>query len=103
MGNADRPHLAEELRDSFAGTNPEVARHFARVVYLSDLRHVLEEITTPTLILQSTDDIVAPVAVGEYLQNHIVGSSLRVLDAGGHYAHLSNPKELAEQIRQFLP
>jgi sigma-B regulation protein RsbQ len=102
MGNADRPQLADELRDSFARTDPAVARHFARVVYLSDLRHVLQDITTPTLVLQSTDDIVAPVAVGEYLQRHIADSSLHVLDAGGHYAHLSNPKELAEQIRRFL-
>jgi len=102
MGNADRPQLADELRDSFARTDPAVARHFARVVYLSDLRHVLADITTPTLVLQSTDDIVAPVAVGEYLQRHITASSMHVLNAGGHYAHLSNPKELAEQIHRFL-
>ncbi|RNE66834.1 alpha/beta hydrolase [Cryobacterium tepidiphilum] len=102
MGNADRPELTQELNDSFAQTDNAVARHFARVTFLSDMRHHLREVTTPTLILQSTDDVVAPVAVGEYIRAQIPGSELAVLDAGGHYAHLSSPEELLGHIRRFL-
>ncbi|WP_253259884.1 alpha/beta fold hydrolase [Subtercola boreus] len=103
MGNAERPELATELNDSFAKADPAVARQFARVTFLSDLRSELTKVTTPTMIVQSTDDIVAPVAVGEFLQREIGGSTLVVLEADGHYVHLANPAKLADTIRTFLP
>ncbi|MEF2977571.1 alpha/beta fold hydrolase [Subtercola sp. YIM 133946] len=103
MGNAERPELTAELNDSFAKARPEVARQFARVTFLSDVRGELGKVTTPTLIVQSTDDIVAPVVVGEYLQGEIAGSRLVVLEADGHYVHLSNPGKLSDTIRSFLP
>ena len=103
MGNAERPELAAELNDSFAKADPAVARQFARVTFLSDVRSELGNVSTPTLIVQSTDDIVAPVIVGEYLQNQIAGSRLVVLEADGHYVHLSNPSKLSNTIKSFLP
>ena len=102
MQNADRPELADELADSMARTNTMVAQHFARVTFLSDMRRFLKDISTPTLILQSSDDIIAPLEVGEYLHEHIVDSELVVLSAAGHYAHLSNPAEIERQIRRCL-
>jgi sigma-B regulation protein RsbQ len=38
MGNADRPELGAELTESFCRTDPQIARHFARVTFLSDNR-----------------------------------------------------------------
>jgi len=102
MQNADRPELADELADSMARTNTMVAQHFARVTFLSDMRRFLKDISTPTLILQSSDDIIAPLEVGEYLHEHIIDSELVVLSAAGHYAHLSNPAEIERQIRRCL-
>ncbi|MET1042829.1 MAG: alpha/beta hydrolase [Microbacteriaceae bacterium] len=102
MGNPDRPELTAELIDSFARTDVTVAQHFGRVTFLSDVRHHLSQVSTPCLILQSADDVVAPVVVGEYLEQQIPGSELAVLDIAGHYAHLSNPQELERQIRRYL-
>ncbi|MCU1481916.1 MAG: Carboxylesterase bioH [Subtercola sp.] len=102
MGNAERPELAAELVDSFAKADPAVASQFARVTFLSDVRAELPNVTTPTLIVQSTDDIVAPVIVGEYLRGAIAGSELVVLEADGHYVHLANPGKLSDTIRAFL-
>jgi len=102
MQNADRPELAAELAESMARTNTMVAQHFARVTFLSDWRRLLKNITTPTLILQSSDDLIAPLEVGAYLHEHIIGSELVVLNAAGHYAHLSDPGEIERQIRRFL-
>ena len=102
MQNADRPELAQELADSMARTNTMVAQHFARVTFLSDMRRYLKDIRTPTLILQSSDDIIAPLEVGEYLHEHISDSELVVLSAAGHYAHLSDPAEIERQIRRCL-
>ncbi|WEO77901.1 alpha/beta hydrolase [Cryobacterium sp. SO2] len=102
MRNPERPELAEELAESIARTNTMVAQHFARVTFLSDTRRYLKNISTPTLILQSTDDLIAPPEVGEYLHENIPGSELVVLSAAGHYAHLSDPAEIERQIRRCL-
>jgi sigma-B regulation protein RsbQ len=102
MKNPDRPELAQELADSMARQNTLVAQHFARVTFLSDMRRFLKDISTPTLILQSSDDLIAPLEVGEYLHEHIVDSELVVLNAAGHYAHLSNPTEIEREIRRCL-
>jgi sigma-B regulation protein RsbQ len=102
MKNSDRPELAQELADSMARTNTLVAQHFARVTFLSDMRRFLKDISTPTLILQSSDDLIAPLEVGEYLHEHIADSELVVLNAAGHYAHLSDPAEIEREIRRRL-
>jgi sigma-B regulation protein RsbQ len=102
MQNPERPELAAELAASMARTDTMVAQHFARVTFLSDLRRYLGHIRTPTVILQSTDDLIAPPEVGRYLHEHIADSELVLLDAAGHYAHLSDPAEIERQIRRFL-
>ncbi|PPF89627.1 alpha/beta hydrolase [Subtercola sp. Z020] len=102
MGNADRPELAAELLDSFTRADPSVARQFARVTFLSDLRQELSRVSTPTLVVQSTNDIVAPVVAGQFLRSEIPDSSLVVLEANGHYVHLSDPQKLVTAIRSFV-
>ena len=102
VGNLDRPELGEELTESFCSTDPAIARQFAHVTFLSDNRADLFEITVPTLVLQSTDDIIAPRAVGEYVHRTIAGSSYRLLATTGHCAHLSGADEVAREIRSFL-
>lgn len=102
MGNGDRPELGEELNNSFCATDPEIARHFARVTFLSDNRADLAAVTIPSLVLQCSDDVIAPDEVGEYVHQRIAGSSLRVLQATGHCPHLSAPAETVEAIRDFI-
>ena len=65
MGNLDRPELAGELTESFCRTNPEIAKQFARVTFLTDNRRDLEHVRVPALILQCAEDIIAPDCVGE--------------------------------------
>ena len=60
MGNPERPELGEELTDSFCRTDPEIAAHFARVTFLSDNRSDLAKLRTPTLVLQCSNDAIAP-------------------------------------------
>jgi sigma-B regulation protein RsbQ len=102
MGNADRPELAAELTSSFCRTDPEIARHFARVTFLSDNRADLQNVRTPSLILQCADDVVAPAAVGEYLHRHLADSRLVHLAATGHCPNLSAPDETTAAIRTYL-
>jgi sigma-B regulation protein RsbQ len=102
MGNADRPALGEELTNSFCRTDPEIAAHFARVTFLSDNRKDLPGVSTPTLVLQCSDDVIAPTAVGEYVQRHIPNSRLVVLNATGHCPNLSAPDETTGAMRRFI-
>ncbi|MGC9671186.1 alpha/beta fold hydrolase [Planosporangium sp. 12N6] len=102
MGNSDRPELAEELTNSFCRTDPVVARQFAQLTFTSDNREDLAKVTVPTLILQCSDDVIAPMAVGEYVHRRIPGSELVVLTATGHCPNLSAPAATVAAIKAFL-
>ena len=102
MGNPDRPELGEELTNSFCRTDPEIARHFAHVTFLSDNRADLAAVTVPTLVLQCSQDVIAPRAVGEYVHKAIPGSELVVMSATGHCPNLSAPDQTVDAIKAFL-
>ena len=102
MGAPDRPELAMELTNSFCRTDPEIAKQFARVTFLSDLRAELPKLTAPTLILQANDDLIAPMAVGEYMRRTIPRSTLSVIENIGHCPQLSAPGACAEAMDRFL-
>ncbi|MEU8653653.1 alpha/beta hydrolase [Streptomyces sp. NPDC048737] len=102
MGNADRPELGVELRNSFCATDPDMARVFARTTFLSDSRDDLKTVTVPTLILECTQDVIAPREVGAFVHQAIPGSKLVTLDATGHCPHLSAPEATNEAITDFL-
>jgi sigma-B regulation protein RsbQ len=102
VGNPDRPELGEELTNSFCRTDPEIARHFAGVTFLSDNRADLAGVTTPTLVLQCSDDAIAPQPVGDYVHREVRGSELVLLNATGHCPNLSAPEETIAAIRAFV-
>jgi sigma-B regulation protein RsbQ len=102
MANSDRPELGEELTNSFCRTDPEIAKAFARVTFMSDNRSDVARIKARTLILQCSEDIIAPLEVGEYLQRQIAGSKLVVMKATGHCPNLSAPAETIAAIRDFV-
>ncbi len=102
MGNLDRPELGERLTTSFCSTDPDIARHFARVTFLSDNRRDLHAVSTPTIVLQCSEDPIAPTPVGRFVHEQIPGSRFAQLAATGHCPNLSAPDELVEQIRAFL-
>ena len=102
MGNADRPELGAELTESFCRTDPEIARQFARVTFLSDNRADLAGVHVPALVLQCSSDAIAPMAVGEYVDRELPDSSLVVLRATGHCPNLSAPEETVAAMEAFL-
>jgi sigma-B regulation protein RsbQ len=102
MGNPGRPELGAELANSFCRTDPAIAREFARVTFLSDNRPDLAAVRTPALVLQCSDDVIAPRAVGDYLHRELAGSTLVQLAATGHCPNLSAPEETVTAIRAYL-
>jgi sigma-B regulation protein RsbQ len=102
MGNADRPELTNELEATFCSIDPVMARQFAEVTFRADNRLDLARVTTPALIVQVTNDAVAPMEVGEYVHQRIAGSSMAVVEATGHCPHVSHPAETIAAMREYL-
>jgi sigma-B regulation protein RsbQ len=102
MGNPDRPELGRELTNSFCRADPEIAAHFARTTFLADNRADLERVRTPALVLQCSEDAIAPRSVGEYVHARLPDSRLVFLAATGHCPNLSAPEETVAAIRAFL-
>jgi sigma-B regulation protein RsbQ len=102
MGNADRPELGQELANSFCQTDPDIASAFAHVTFFSDNRKDLDAVTVPALILQCSEDVIAPVEVGQYVHRRIPHSQLVVMKATGHCPNLSAPEETVAAMTSFV-
>lgn len=102
MNAPHAPDLDREIQGSFGRISPRIARDFARVAFLSDVRHLLSGVTIPVLVLQSTDDVVTPDHVGTYLHRELPAGTLVRLAATGHFPQSSAPEETATAILEYL-
>jgi sigma-B regulation protein RsbQ len=102
MANKDRPQLGEELTESFCSTDPVIARQFAEATFFSDNRDDLRKIKIPSLILQCSEDIIAPVEVGEYVHRNLTNSTMKIMKATGHCPHMSEPEETISLMKDYL-
>lgn len=102
MGNPDRPELAEGLGETISAIDPAIAAQFARVTFLSDNRRDLAEVTVPTLILQSEEDVIASLPVGQFVHSQIPGSEFVVMPTRGHIPNLSHPDFVIREIQAYL-
>lgn len=94
--------LTQDLENSFVSTNPRIAREFAEVTFFSDYRESVPLLKTPTLIIQCSDDSIVPIEVGNYLHSYLPNSTLQVINANGHYPHISQPVETTKMITDYL-
>lgn len=102
MRNEERPELINELETSFCSTDPVIARCFAEATFFSDNRGDLAKVTIPSLILQCSEDAIAPLEVGQYTHRHLPESELRIMKATGHCPHMSHPQESVDLIKDYL-
>lgn len=102
MGNPDRKELQDELANSFCKTDPDIAKHFARTTFLTDKRDILPQTNVPILILQCSNDLIAPVEVGQYMHQHTPDSKLVIMKATGHCPNLSAPEETILAMNNYL-
>lgn len=102
MKNPEHPELSAELEESFCSTDPVIARRFAEATFLSDNRSDLERVKTPALIMQCSDDMIAPECVGEYVHQRLLNSTYSLLKATGHCPQMSHPEETIATIERYL-
>jgi sigma-B regulation protein RsbQ len=57
---------------------------------------------TPSLILQCSEDLIAPLEVGEFIHQQLPNSTLVIMKATGHCPHMSSPEETISLIKQYL-
>lgn len=98
----DHPHLTQELVESFCSIDPFIAKNFAQVTFYSDNRKDLPKLKAPVLIIQCSDDLIAPLEVGNYVHQHVPNSVIKVLKATGHCPHMSAPQETIQIINDYL-
>ncbi|MCS1391151.1 alpha/beta hydrolase [Lysinibacillus boronitolerans] len=102
MSNPEQPALTQELKQTFIAADPMIAKEFAEVTFLSDHRSELPKVSIPSLIIQCSEDSIVPIGVGDYLHQHLKNSTLQLLEAKGHYPHISHPNETIQCIADFL-
>lgn len=90
------------VEDNFLKSDPELTYNFLKVTLLADYRHLLSQVTVPIIILQCSEDSFVPLEVAEYMRNQIKRSTLHVLDAKGHYPHVSHPDETIQALKVYL-
>ncbi len=92
----------KEFSESLFRYRPDIALSMARTIFQSDFRAHLPLLQTPTVLLQTKNDIAVPEAVGEYLRQHIRDSKLELLPVEGHFPHLVAPDLVAGALRRHL-
>lgn len=102
MKNEDRPELSQELKESFCSTNPIIAKQFAEATFFSDHREELKQITVPSLILQCSQDSLAPIEVGRYMHRELPDNTFQLMEATGHCPHMSHPEESIQLMYDYL-
>ncbi|MEX0741039.1 MAG: alpha/beta hydrolase [Pseudohongiella sp.] len=102
MGGRADQSTVEELTSSFCSTDPLVAKTFARATFFSDYRELMADCQTPTLVLQSREDSLVPVSVGEFVAAKLPHGNLRILNTQGHCIHMTDPALTNAEIRSFL-
>ena len=102
VGNPGRPELSDELAETFCRTDPRLRQGIrAHDVPVRQPRRPVE-VSAPTLILECTEDVIAPAGVGSYVAARIAGSKLVTLDTTGHCPQLSAPEATAAEIASFV-
>jgi sigma-B regulation protein RsbQ len=86
----------------FCSTDPKIARRFAEVTFFGDNRADLARVRVPALVMQCSEDSIAPETVGRYVHNHLSGSAFHQMRATGHCPQLSAPEETVQVIRDYL-
>jgi sigma-B regulation protein RsbQ len=102
MGNPEKPQFAEEFARTLSALRPDIALAVAKAIFGSDHRADLSGFNKETLIIQSSSDVAVPLAVGKYLNEHLPDSRLQVIEASGHFPHISVPSDVVRSIKSFI-
>lgn len=102
IGSSDDAGNMHELKQTFLRADPVISKQFAVVTFYSDIRQQLKLIPVPVTILYCLEDVIVPLEVIHFLQQHIPDCKIQQLDATGHYPQLINPKAVIAAIQKDI-
>jgi len=82
--------------------SPKAAALLAQMNMAIDVRHVLPAIRIPTLILQRSDELMAPAACGRYLAQNIPGAKYVELPGIDHLPWVGDQDAILDEVEEFL-
>jgi len=68
----------------------------------TDIRGLLGQINTPTLIVHGSDDSVVPLGAGEFMADNIKRARLEVFSRAGHAPFITREPRFIEVVKEFL-
>ncbi|PVM93705.1 alpha/beta hydrolase [Caulobacter endophyticus] len=98
----DGSQFQTEWQSSVCRLDPAIAKDFARATFMSDHRVECRAVTTPSLLIECSDDALAPPPVGAFMHEAIKGSQRIVLNATGHSPHLTSPQAVISAMQAFI-
>ena len=90
------------LLTTFCSNDVIYSKPFASATFLSDYRHLLPQVTTPNLVLQSANDVLVATSIGQYTQQNLPNAMLEIIEASGHCLHLSHPMHVVTCLNAFV-
>jgi len=94
--------LVQEIIQTFVSNDPATVRQFALAAFFADYRRELLDFDKECLILQTRNDALVPVQVGDYLRAHLSRGTLIRLSGQGHFPQLTSAAEVLSAMRKFL-
>lgn len=84
MANADKPSMAQKLSESIQTIPQEQILTTVCAIFQSHYRDEVKKLDKRTLLIQTQDDVIVPLAVAEYLRSAIPDSQISIIPAQGH-------------------
>ena len=99
----NKMELVENLRSVvFANSREIIIAGLTALAGRSETCSSLEAIRIPTLIICGREDAVTPLVQSEFMQEHIKGADLKIIDNAGHVSNLEQPEAFNKQLLDFL-
>ena len=85
-----------------AGASPSAAAELNRINSAIDVRHILPEMSVPTLVLARRGDPIGPPAAAAYMAERIAGARFVELAGDDHIMWLGDVAALSSEIESFV-
>lgn len=85
----------------YKNSTPKMRAIMSKVVN-EDLKHVMPQISAPTLLIWGENDTATPIGDAVVMEKLIPGAGLVRFPNCGHYSFLDNPRQFTAVLRSFL-
>jgi 3-oxoadipate enol-lactonase len=96
------PDTTREIAAALESCSPEGYVATCLALRDADLSGVVTDISLPSLVVAGTDDVATPPDDARWLNEHIAGSELVILDDAAHLCNVEQPERFTAAVLEFL-